>query len=347
MKMNKIIIPVAALAMGVALVGSVSSTLAWYQYSTKAQAAFIGTSVGESENLEIKTANGQWKSSLSADDVNGLISNYASLNVLPITTSGLAKNVALPAKFYNSVETGVAGVDTYGDRYADATNYVKFDLYVRYRKTSYSAQTPNSYLTKKINLVDLTIVDNAGPKANENDQEGQVKDLYKAVRVHFASDNSTANGAFNKLFARDSLTNIEATNENGALAEVSTDTYGQLDTDNDGKLDSELVYSWQTAGEAITYGAANTKQIAYNAAYGKLEEQVGTVNGNDETGLKITVTIWLEGWQKLSGKPAGNYDNGDANADPARAATDSAIWDPAVYINKKFKIGMRFQAVDA
>ena len=52
--MNKIIIPVAALAMGVALVGSVSSTLAWYQYSTKAQAAFIGTSIGESENLEIK-----------------------------------------------------------------------------------------------------------------------------------------------------------------------------------------------------------------------------------------------------------------------------------------------------
>ena len=42
MKMNKIIIPAAMLAVGVALVGSISSTLAWYQYSTKAQAAFIG-----------------------------------------------------------------------------------------------------------------------------------------------------------------------------------------------------------------------------------------------------------------------------------------------------------------
>ena len=43
--MNKIIIPAAMLAVGVALVGSISSTLAWYQYSTKAQAAFIGTSI--------------------------------------------------------------------------------------------------------------------------------------------------------------------------------------------------------------------------------------------------------------------------------------------------------------
>ena len=64
MKMNKIIIPAAMLAVGVALVGSVSSTLAWYQYSTKAQAAFIGTSIGQSENLEIKTGSGEnirWK----------------------------------------------------------------------------------------------------------------------------------------------------------------------------------------------------------------------------------------------------------------------------------------------
>ena len=61
------------LAVGVALVGSVSSTLAWYQYSTKAQAAYIGTSVGKSENLEIKKVDGTWVSSLLASDIQDLI----------------------------------------------------------------------------------------------------------------------------------------------------------------------------------------------------------------------------------------------------------------------------------
>ena len=84
--MNKIIIPAAALAMGIALVGSVSSTLAWYQYSTKAQAAFIGTSVGQSENLEIQKADEKWTSNLTNAEVNALAGiNESYPNLLPVT----------------------------------------------------------------------------------------------------------------------------------------------------------------------------------------------------------------------------------------------------------------------
>ena len=54
MKTHKIIISTLALAMGAALAGSVSGTVAWFQYSTRAQAAFIGTTAHCSEALEIK-----------------------------------------------------------------------------------------------------------------------------------------------------------------------------------------------------------------------------------------------------------------------------------------------------
>lgn len=330
--MNKIIIPAAMLAVGVALVGSVSSTLAWYQYSTKAQAAFIGTSVGESENLEIKTAdldgNSQpiWKSSLSSADVNKLIANYNSLNIIPITPAVTEQapdfaqtSALLNSGFYSGIETGVAGYGT-NPRKANANNYVQFKLNVRYKKTSNS----DTYAEKLLKLIDLTIVDNAGPKANPSDTEGTQLDLYKAVRVHISA------GTNYSLFARDSLTAIDSSDANNATrATVRTDTFGNLDTNNSGENDKALAYEWETNNNYVMYGF-NGQQTAYNAAYGSLNTTIGTIPADEEDGLELTVTLWLEGWQKLS--------SGTAN--------DSAMWDPAVYVNKQFKVGFRFQADD-
>ena len=351
MKMNKIIIPTVAIAMGAALVGSVSSTLAWYQYSTKAQAAFIGTSVGESENLEIETnelkqgsaTEKVWKTSLTSSDVNGLagIQNANSKNIIPITTGAVTATSVLPTNFYNSVDTGVGGVETYGSRYANVTNYVQFNLKIRYKRLSYTEGANPSYLEKQLKLVDLTIVDEAGP-VDQNTNKATTKDLYKAIRVHFqvgSGDNATG-----KLFARDSLTKIEASEQNAAKQYVTTDTFGQLDTDNDGKLDAEAVYEWEEEGAPVVYGENNSHQIAYNAAYGDLNETLGTLPTN-ENGLTVKVTIWLEGWQKLSGYKATNYDAGDDTEGQEREAADaSAVWDPTVYVGKAFKVGMRFKA---
>lgn len=314
--MNKIIIPAAMLAVGVALVGSVSSTLAWYQYSTKAQAAYIGTSVGESEMLEIKTASGEWKSKLSADDVNALITSPVGSNILPISPAAqgnLDSDDALPASFYNSVETGVAGVETYGSRRATNENYVQFKLNVRYRKELYknAPGVTYSYVNKYLKLIDLTIVDTSSSA-----------DLYKAVRVHFSTNSKEC------LFARDN---------DSSEGTVVTNTFGKLDTDNDTGYDEGWVYDWENS-EEIIYGVENSTQTAINSkvlsqANGQL---LGEMPASLGDGLEITVTIWLEGWQKLSGVPADNKDEGSVGA----------IWDPATYVNKQFKVGMRFQAED-
>ena len=315
--MNKIIIPAAAVAMGIALVGSVSSTLAWYQYSTKAQAAYIGTSVGESENLEIQKKDGSWASNLTSSDINALIEDGVGTNIIPITPAvaaadgNLADNVALPAKFYNSIETGVSGKETYGERYATVANYVQFTLNIRYKKTSYSGATPAiQYLDKKLKLVDLTIVD-----------EASTADLYKAVRVHFSTAST------NNLFLRDN---------DLATEEATTATYGALDTDSKDGLDKEWAYEFETQQNA-NYGINNSNQTAFNANYqnGALNHQLGILPSSMSNGLAVKVTIWIEGWQKLAGSPTGNA-QGDS----------SSIWDPTVYTNKAFKVGMRFQAED-
>lgn len=315
--MNKIIIPAAAVAMGIALVGSVSSTLAWYQYSTKAQAAFIGTSVGESENLLIKDSAGEWKTNLPSSSVNGLISNYASLNVIPITPAAaqvstdngnFANNSALPLKegkpaFYNSVETGVGGFAGYGNRFADVNNYVQFDLEMKYEKINLLNDNASN-LAKTVYLIDLTIVD-----------DSPAGDLYKAVRVHFASKEDDKYA----LFGKDGTEN----------AQFVTNTYGSMDTDGVDGLDKRFGYEWEEetieAEEPIIYGINNSKQSVFNDT-DELKHQLGSIPADGT--LKITVTIWLEGWQELS----------------SETANKSASWKPATYIDKHFKVGMRFQA---
>ena len=125
-------------------------------------------------------------------------------------------------------------------------------------------------------------------------------------------------------------------NDGSADETVNTNTYGKLDTDSKDGLDKGWVYEWENASE-IVYGAENSVQTAYNAnaidsTSGHL---IGSTPASDEDGLAVKVTIWLEGWQKLSGIPNSNADTGS-----------SAVWDPAVYARKNFKVGMRFQAED-
>ena len=75
MKLNKrIIIPAMSLLVGAALAGSVSSTIAWYQYSTRANVAYLGTSAGTSGNLKIRIrGQNDWGTRLEIDDVNAYI----------------------------------------------------------------------------------------------------------------------------------------------------------------------------------------------------------------------------------------------------------------------------------
>ena len=54
---KKIVVSALAIAMGAALVGSISGSVAWYQYSTRTTASMTATSAGTSRDLQIKLAD--------------------------------------------------------------------------------------------------------------------------------------------------------------------------------------------------------------------------------------------------------------------------------------------------
>jgi hypothetical protein len=305
---KKVIVSTLALAMGATLAGSISGTVAWFQYSTRAQAAYIGTSAHCSEMLEVSCDGGSnWKSDLTSAMIDAAKTGGTSMT--PITSGALAKDAAAPTSFYNNPIYQIVNQANWGE--ATNANYVQFTLQFHVKDIDGVGST---YLAKNLYLTDLTIVDESTPA-----------DLYKAVRVHFAA------GTSYKLFARD----------NGSTdAEISTPTSGNLDLNNDGVLDKQPGYEWDTGLQTLTYGSGS--QVAFNAnGTNVLADDsnpnsitansglIGQIPGN-AAGLSVTVTIWLEGWQQLSAKPEGN------------ATTGSAIWDAATYINKAFKVGMRF-----
>ena len=317
---KKIIVSTLALAMGATLAGSISGTMAWYQYSTRAQAAFVGTSVGASQNLEIKVGSSAWMDELNSTTVKAnLVSGYSTNDLEPITTGDQMETAteALPAsnEFYVNPTKGVGGYGSGKWEAAEAkAKMVQFELYLRFKK----GEDSDSYLAKQLNLIDLTIKDSSG------------QDLYKALRVHFAIHSATPSY---KLFARDKATN------DSDNATVTTVMGGKLDMGNKNAYDQTEGYEWDSRTDVV-YGDEEKSQVATNVAKTDVLSNginLGNLVADDAAGLNITVTIWIEGWQKLASVPTGNKE----------AAGPSAIWNPNTYVNTAFQVGMRFEAKDA
>ena len=333
MKTNKkhIIIPALMAAIGVGLVGSISGTVAWYQYSTRVTAAYIGTSAKASENLQIQaksadgTKVGAWAQDLNSETVHGIIDGATEKYgqaLTPVTTGEQAKDGVLaslkghPIYQYNlTSQWGAASV----------ANYVAFDLSFR---TQDIDGTGTAYYAKNVYLTDVTIKINS---ANDS------IDLDKAVRVHISAPGASG-AAVNALFSKEG---------------ADTDVYGPLDLNNDNAYDKGVGYEWDTTSQLV-YGDDGKKQTAYAASNGAapsaannaiLANDTNTTlsggkalcktaaDGSVGASQTIRVTIWLEGWQKLETAPTGNKDE---------SASESAVWDAATYIGKKFNVGLRF-----
>ena len=328
---KKIIVSTLALAMGAALAGSVSGTVAWFQYSTRAQAAFIGTTAHCSEALEIKanavgataSATG-FSTELTASQVASAC-ELTGTAIEPITYgAALAADDALTVS--NFKRNPIYQHFDYDEWIAaDNTNYYQFEL--NFRVKDIDGESTATYLSKDLYLIDLDIV-----SLDANDAL-DTHDLYKAVRVHInCGDN-------NLLFAN---------NGDETKTTVTTALGAQMDLNNDGKVDTTEGYEWNP-GSTEAYGDDSLEQVANNTeGYSFADDSdpsdidgtaLGTILANEKGGLKVTVTMWLEGWQELSENPDGNA------ATPANN-TAVKLWDPEVYVGAKFAVGFRF-ACDA
>ena len=374
---NKIIVSALALAIGASLAGSVSGTVAWYQYSTRANVAFIGEAGGFSGNLQMRFASesandNAWRTKITYDQLNDELANtgYAS-KIVPMTYGRMGKDDALPANGYIQPLAGQADMTKWGK--AEKKNYAQFNLQVRYQERSNGTEAnaeKNVYLTKMViqedaksvaeGKGDLTDAIRVHIKTNDGTNEknrlvsakGKAIDVkgaldldgdnlndkaylqgdefgfdytddtytehYQLEEIIYGDDNDDSTeevqNSYNITSAKEEP-GIHYSQEEIDAAQPGDPAYGKTTDDWKSEPVNQLVvYSENN----VLYDNANKDQVTANRAIGK------TV-ASETNYLNITVTIWVEGWQKLEG---------------------SAIWD-ANYIKSLFNVGIQFGVQDA
>ncbi len=305
MKINKkIVVATLSTALGLGIVGSISGTVAWYQYSTKGMLSIIGNNVSEGGVLSISTDHTNWHRDLYTADVSG---NFEG-KFTPVTFGGLAKDAALPKtgddlNAYFNPKWGYTDMTKWGKAEKDANDtyqeFLQYDIYLKAEKPNASTGAMEAFDTK-VYISDMEIENASGAKP-----------IAEAVRVHI----SVNDGVKNFIIAR---------------SEQSIDTHGSLDLDGNGSVDIDTEYEWGNTGDPLDYGSGQLKSynlteiITVRGDDGYLDTTTGVeICSTSNTYVKLTITVWLEGWQKL-GTPA------------------DAIWNVANQGGATFNLGMTF-----
>lgn len=310
---KKIIVPALALLAGVSLAGSITSTVAWYQYSTKTTAAYLGVSGGTSQNLQmriVKAANqdaeDDWTSRITYTQMAEFLAESAyagyGADMNPITTGNFAKTDAI-GSFYGNPKAGYVNPAKW--RQATTKDYVVIPLQLRYVERDADSTT---FLAKEVSLSDLHIA-----------KHGSSNDISDAIRVHFSAiqDDAAANTRKNLLFSK----------QGGSI-----DTHGQLDLDSE--PGDDYYYT------ADKYGFGGTTKAYYDYGSGEQEayafddanlQSLGSTVATTGKYLNVTVTIWVEGWQELLDLSTADPDD------------KSSVWD-VTYIASQFEVGFEMEA---
>ena len=258
-KKKSIIIPAFALLIGASLAGSISGTIAWYQFSTRVNAGYVGVSGGTSENLKIRLGstsdNNEWLTRLTFEDIADYLngSEYGS-KVMPITAGALDMDSEL-GDFYLNPIYGQGGAYSKWQK-AGKENYVKIPLQLCYVERDGIKDDNNGvdakYLAKEVFLSDLLIQED---KANHADVNDEKADLSDAIRFHI---HAYQDGAQNP---EDYVNRLVSKKGGTTLVE------GQLDLDGDGVLDAineNDKYGFNgTAATPVIYGEG--QQVAFSA----------------------------------------------------------------------------------
>ncbi len=348
MKMpRKLVISSLTLISALTLAGSISGTFAWYQYSVRAQVAYTGTSAHCSKLLQLSVDDGTtW-----GNDIRD--SRLPSVSFAPVTTGAQEKDAPLWEKTKTETiydehgnQIGTQDISSYFYAQPDHgqglytnwllasdSSYAQFDILVKVKDVD--GKDPETNLANDVYLTDLTILD-----ANQANN----LDLANAIRVHISSSYEDNGADVNKnfLFAKES---------------EETEVGGFLDVDEDGKYDV-VGYEWDR--HACLYGGGTFIPATYDdegheltpdsykdapvqTSY-KADDQsiiaqevdgnlvggtpIGKTSATNGNYLKVTVTIWLEGWSSLLRQPAGTQ--------------DPSIWDADSYVEQQFNIGLTF-----
>ena len=384
MKINKVKFVVAALTACsiAALAGSVSSTIAWYQYSTRVSAVYLGASAGSKGNLKIRIkGTNEWINDLTYKDIADYLSaeNKGQL-VTPITSGPMNADDAIKTDnngemvFYQNPDGGVpaqrVGYDNQSWKHANDSMYVSVPLELRFE---FEQGGDISYLEKDVYISNLII------QGDWKNQQSNKEDLSSAVRVHLSSyqSNDQSQGhsatAINRLISKDGGTVL---------------TEGYLDLNGDGDLDEyvsgpsganydfgkedQIVHYYTSYGEGTQTSYCNKTTIqngSYKTLQGdSIDEKIypSVVESIPETNILVEESFEFtkEGETNPTSKCIGKTVAFDDMANeaylnvvmtiwiegweplpsPTTSNPDakSPIWNPSDYIGSMFDVGITF-----
>jgi len=382
MSINKTKFVVAALitCCTAALAGTISSTVAWYQYSTRVSAVYLGASAGSKGNLKLRIkGTNSWTNDLTYKDVEDyLLAKNKGQLVTPITSGPMNADDAIKTNdsgkmvFYQNPDGGVPGehvrYDNASWKLADDSMYVSIPLELSFQREDKDGL---SYLEKDVYISDLLI---QGDWKNQ-DPANKKEDLSSAVRVHISTYQSqnSQNTTLNRLISKDGGTVL---------------TEGYLDLDGDGDLDEYIAsqsgvnyhfgdedesnHHYTAYGEGVQTSYCNKYDIQ-NGSYQTLQEQTvnekiypSVVESVPETNILVEESFEYtkEGEQEPTSKCIGQTVAFDDMADeaylnvvmtiwiegweplPSPTTSDpdakSPIWNPSDYIGSMFDVGITF-----
>ena len=365
-----------------ALLGSVSSTIAWYQYSTRVSAVYLGASAGSKGNLRIRIkGTNEWTNDLTHVDVANYLSEHDKGQlVVPITSGPMNADDAIKTDdsgnmvFYQNPDGGVpterVGYDNQSWKAADDSMYVSIPLELRFESETENGQ---SFLEKDVYISNLLI------QGDWKNNQANKEDLSSAVRVQINSYQSNdqsqghANTTINRLISKDGGTIL---------------TEGHLDLDGDGDLDEyisgpsganyhfgdedETNHYYTIYGEGTQTSYCN-KTIIQNGSYQTLQgdvvdekiyptvvESISETNILKEESFEYTKEGETNPTSKCIGKTVAFDDLANEaylnvvmtiwiegwEPLPSPTTSDpnakSPIWNPSDYIGSMFDVGITF-----
>jgi hypothetical protein len=372
MKINKakLLVGTLAIAAVAATVGSISGTVAWFQYNTRATVSYTGASAHCTENLQVRiydsalvgsekkyasasaftTADpswAKWTTDLKMADITAYIKaargSYANSTwtdatdsgLYPVTSQELAVN-SFPGTMYRSPIRGFADKTKW--KTADLHDYVDIPLQFRVLDIDGNEATTETYLAKKVYLSDLTIASKA--------VDGK-KDITDAIRVAF-------DGATNK-----------ATYWHGA-AQTSVNVYGPLDLGgeegNDKVFSSDdvvrLPYDFDSSADLkeVVYGDSGKTAVAQGLTKESLETPTNVLIADDSDPYSIKGKELFTA-ASATGTPEAMASKTDWTTMTVRiylegwqalkvgsTETKSALWNDKDYVGAAVNIGMTFSA---
>ena len=266
MKINKkLLVPVFATAMGLSVMGGIGGAVAWYQYNTKVSASYMGVTTADGGVLQVSSDDSHWD--------RDLYFGGEESKLHPVTFGDLGTQLVL-GNARKHPHAGVAD-PTQWDLATVDEDYYQFSIFVKALKLE-----DGEYKQKAVNVF---LDDFVLEAVTENKT-----DVGSALRVHF-----DVAGGSKYLISPTAITGEECP------------LFGKLDLDKSGAVDKVGGYQWEeNYNQDLIYGN-NEKYQVTTGANTLVSNQQALFQTSAEASVKITITIWLEGWQKIgSGEAA-------------------------------------------